>query len=100
MKLNRFRISTMLLTTAIVAILLGWYIDHRPPVALDLVGQWEVSEEFMSDGRAVIFIVNRNGTFIFREMGSWKNVAITIHGTYEIRPDNTCSVSCLSWVWR
>ena len=86
----RFRISTFLLVVAILAILLGWYLD-RNRVENELVGTWHFPtlDNEQSAANRDTLILRDDGTF--SKIQKYQFFGETYKGTYSIIQDGVVS---------
>ena len=77
----RFRLSSVFLMIALVAVLLAWYVDHRHPRSDNIVGVWYYPDRYPSKGRETLTI-SRDGTFT-HEQATWGGL-MTSGGTYTL----------------
>ncbi len=77
----RFRLSSVFLMIALVAVLLAWYVDHRHRRSDNIVGVWYYPDRYPSKGRETLTI-SRDGTFT-HEQATWGGL-MTSSGTYTL----------------
>ena len=86
--LLKYRLSTALLLTTIVAISLGWWIDHTSRNRRDIVGTWYYpTGDFIQLGYTTTLEIRADGTFTKKQ--KYRTGSSTYDGTYSTNENGT-----------
>ncbi len=84
----RFHLSTLLLAMVIVALGLGWYLDHNDPRRTEIVGTWHFPYKSLPYGQMgyyTMLTIYEDGTFTKEEI--FRSHSDTYEGTYHVEKD-------------
>ncbi|MGC4006216.1 MAG: hypothetical protein QM811_25115 [Pirellulales bacterium] len=96
----KFRLSTLFLLTLLIAVGVGWYVDHTNRRRNDIVGTWSAPTRdgsrygFTRTGYYSSLEIKNDGTFIKTQSGRWQSDVYT--GTYECLDDGIVVFRVLS----
>jgi hypothetical protein len=86
----KYHLSTLLLAMVIVALGLGWYLDHHDPKRTEIVGTWYYPYKSLPYGQVgyhTTLTINEDGTFRKTEMG--REGSEIYEGTYRMEKDGS-----------
>ena len=99
-EIMQYRISTVLLSLAIVAICLGWWADQTSPTRRDIVGSWlsPATGTLHNYGYTTALEIRDDGTFTKRQdyqMSSVGAIAEIYDGKYTVNDDGIVAFAVL-----